>query len=210
MRDLLTGRQRLVRRTKGRARKRWRMALRRRFGNPASPPGEAACEMPLHVRPFGGEDAVHHAVPDCAVSPGLVMADHAVLPCAEPFDGSLGGKVEVVGPKADDLAAQRLEGMCRAGATCRRCSRGCAASCCVPGVADLHPVDWRLRRRDTGCCPRWRRSPARGRPRAACCLRAGPRVRRQCTQRLFRPGYGGEPELPQPAIRGGGGQCHRW
>lgn len=65
--------------------------------------------MPLHVRPFAGQDAVHDRIADRAVATGGVMADDAVFLGSEPFDGALGGEVEVVGAQADDLAADSLE-----------------------------------------------------------------------------------------------------
>ena len=77
--------------------------------------------MPLHLRPFGGEDAVHHAVADCPVAPGMVMADHAILAGPECLNRPLGSEVEVVGPKSDDLAPQSLERVPQQEAICRRC-----------------------------------------------------------------------------------------
>lgn len=51
--------------------------------------------MPLHVPPFGGKDAVHHAVTNSPVPPGLVMADHAVLLGAESRDALWEGKLKL-------------------------------------------------------------------------------------------------------------------
>ncbi len=66
-------------------------------------------QVPFHVGPFLHPDAVHHGVTDRPIAPRLMMPDHAVLSCTERGDGLLGCKVEVVGAKADDLAAQLLK-----------------------------------------------------------------------------------------------------
>ena len=50
-----------------------------------------------------------------------VVAEHAVLLRAQRLDGALRAKVEVVGAQADDLAAERLERVRRAGAACTSC-----------------------------------------------------------------------------------------
>src|SRR5580765_2862385 len=72
-------------------------------------PAQPEEEMLFHVGPFVHEDAVHHGVADRAVAPQPVVADHAVLLCAERLDGTLGAEVEVVGAQTDHLAAELFE-----------------------------------------------------------------------------------------------------
>ena len=45
-------------------------------------PGQAEEEVAFHVRPFGGEHAVHDRVANGAIAPRLVVTDDAVLPGA--------------------------------------------------------------------------------------------------------------------------------
>lgn len=72
-------------------------------------PRQTRREVTLHVRPFRGQDAVHHSVPDRAIAPGMVVTNHAVLAGAEGLDGPLRGEIEVVCPQTDDAAAQCFE-----------------------------------------------------------------------------------------------------
>ena len=72
---------------------------------------EPQLEVPSHIRPFRSEDAVHHDVARAAVAPDAELANHAVLLGAERLDGALRTKIEVVGAEADDLTAQRVEGV---------------------------------------------------------------------------------------------------
>ena len=56
-------------------------------------------------------EAVHHGVAHRAVAAQRVVTQHAVLARAQALDGALAREVVVVGAPADQLRAQRLEGM---------------------------------------------------------------------------------------------------
>ena len=162
--------------------------------------------MPLHVRPLGGNDAVHHAVPNRAVAAGLMMAYHAVLPHSQRLDCPLRGKVEVVGPKPHDSTAQRLEGMPEQEQFAGGIHVTTLPACGIPGVADLYSID--LRRNIV--------VPGAAHDSAGAELADGPgeHVAGSLPAQSFgdvRTGLGGlgngrEPELPEPAVRSRSGQ----
>src|SRR6185436_20049099 len=106
-------------------------------------PAQPEEEMLFHVGPFVHEDAVHHCVADGAVAPQPVVADHAVLLCAERLDGTLGAEVEVVGAQTDDFAFQRLESMGKQQKLARGVDVAALKALGVPGVADLDAVGGR-------------------------------------------------------------------
>src|SRR5262245_43325665 len=101
---------------------------------------EAELQVTLHVRPFGGKDAVHDGVANAAVAPRRVMPDHAVLLRAQGLDGTLRAEVEVVGAQADDLAADLFEAMLQQHQLARRVDVAALPALRVPGVADLDAV----------------------------------------------------------------------
>ena len=104
---------------------------------------QARDEVPLHVGPFGGKDAEHHAVANGAVAASLMMAKHAVLLGADPGDRALRRKVEVVGSQPHDLTVQRLERVRQEQQLARRVDVAALPLRPVPGVADLDAIDLR-------------------------------------------------------------------
>src|SRR5688572_19505650 len=100
-------------------------------------------QVALHVRPFGGEHAVHHGVADRAVAPRPVVADHAVLLRAQRLDGALRAEIEVVGAQANDLAVQFLESVLEEQELAGAVHVRTLAARRVPGVAYFHAVGGR-------------------------------------------------------------------
>src|SRR5213593_1022403 len=162
--------------------------------------------MPFHVGPFGGKDAVDHCVTDRSITPGVVVANHAVLLGAKRRDRFLGNEVEVVRSKPDDPARHGLERVAEQQQFAGGVDMTALASRGVPGVADLHPID-------PGNDIVVPRAPH---DLAGLELAHRPRQHMTCLMTLERVGdvagsllglrNGGEPELPKAAVGSGGGQ----
>jgi hypothetical protein len=97
--------------------------------------------MPFDVGPLRYQDAVHHTVSGRPIPARLMVANHAVLFCAEGFDRFLGGEVEVVGPQTDDLATERLERVREQEELARTIDVASLPFRAVPRVPDFDPVD---------------------------------------------------------------------
>src|SRR5512134_1233851 len=104
-------------------------------------PREPPLEMQLHLRPFAREDAVHHDVARRAVAPRAEVPDDAVFLRAESLDRALRREVELVGAKADDLAANRFECVREEQQLAARVDVTALGALRVPRVADLDAVD---------------------------------------------------------------------
>src|SRR4051812_46077875 len=104
---------------------------------------QSQLEIPPHVRPFGGENAVHHDVARAAIATDAEMANDAVLPGAKRLDGALRTEIEIVRAQADHLTAQRVERVAQQQELAGRVDVGALAAATVPGVADFHAVDRR-------------------------------------------------------------------
>src|SRR4051812_49221007 len=98
-------------------------------------------KMSFYVGPFGGQDAVHDTVSHRSVSPGVVMADHAILMRAERFDGSLRCKVEVVGPESNDSTPQRRKPVFKQQQLARGVDPAALPTGRIPGIANLDSID---------------------------------------------------------------------
>ena len=98
-------------------------------------------QMTSDVGPFGGEDAVQDRVSDAAVAPHRMMPQDTVFLGAQPFDRPLRAEIEVVGPQADDLAAERIEGVRQEQQLARPVDGSALPAVAIPGVADLDAVD---------------------------------------------------------------------
>src|ERR1700716_313051 len=95
---------------------------------------ESKLQMAFDVGPFCHQDAVHHTVPSRPIPTRLMVANHAVLFCADGFDGFLGGEVEVVGPEPDDFATERLERVREQKEFARAIDMASLPSHAIPGV----------------------------------------------------------------------------
>src|SRR5260221_78251 len=107
--------------------------------------GEAELEVATPIGPFRGENAVHHDIARATVAADAEVANHAVLLGAEGFDRALRAEIEIIGPEADDLAAERVEGVAEEEQLAGGVDVGALATLPVPRVADFHALD---RRRD--------------------------------------------------------------
>src|SRR5262245_32251837 len=125
-------------------------ALRRPQHSPATAkksPGrglvsvEPQAKMPPDVGPFAGQHAIHHAVANRAVAPGMVMANDAVLLRTQRFDRSLRSEVEVVGAQPHDLASERLKGVLEQQELAHRVDVRSLPSAGIPRVSDLDAID---------------------------------------------------------------------
>src|SRR5439155_9789554 len=96
-----------------------------------------------------GQHAVDHGVAHRAVAAQRVVADDAVLLCAERLDRALRAEIEVVGPQAYDLAFQSLERVSEEKELTSRIHVAALTALCIPGIADLDPI----RRRDDVVIP---------------------------------------------------------
>ena len=102
---------------------------------------DARLEVALHVGPLTSENAEHDAVAHGAVASCLMVSKDAVLLRAEGRDRSLRGEVEVVGAKADNSAAQRIEGMAEQETLARGVDMAALPTAGVPRVTDLDTID---------------------------------------------------------------------
>src|SRR5580692_4341151 len=72
---------------------------------------QAQLQMPFRIRPFGGQQAVHHAIADSSVAARVMVAQDAIFLGAQGFDRALRPKIEIIRAPADDFAAHGFEGM---------------------------------------------------------------------------------------------------
>src|SRR5438876_174348 len=77
------------------------------------------------------------------VAPAGVIATHAVLLRDERFAPELVAKIEVVGAQADDLAAERFEGVAQQQQLAGGVEVCALATASVPGVANFDALDRR-------------------------------------------------------------------
>src|SRR4051812_15755414 len=168
--------------------------------------GKPRQQMPFHVWPFESQDAVHNAVSHRTVSPGVMMADNAVLMRAERFNSALRCKVEVVGPESNDSTPQALESVFQQQQLARSVDPAALPAGRIPGVADLDSID--LGRDVVVAGASYNRirlhlphGPGQHMtgPLTLECIGNVPRG-------LLRTGHRGKPELPELAIGSGGGQ----
>ena len=165
--------------------------------------GEAQLEMPLHVRPFVRQDAVHHGVAHRPVAARRVVADHAVLPGAERLDRPLRGEVEVVRAQAHHLAAEGIERVSQQEPLARGVDVGPLPAPTVPGVADLDPIHVGDDVVIAGAADDETGRELTHRPgQHVPGLLAGERAR-DVAVRLLRLRNRREPELPEAPVRGG-------
>src|ERR1043166_2231262 len=166
----------------------------------AAVPRQARLEVPLHVRPFHGQNAVDDRVTDAAVAARVMVANHAVLLGTKCGDGTLTGEIEVIGPQTHNRAAEALEGVAQQEELARRVHMAPLPAGRVPRVADLHAIDCR----DNIVVP----GTPDERPRAQFTHDpwehvAVPLAREgvgNIGRRLVRTRDGGEPELPEPTV----------
>src|SRR6185436_11746577 len=163
-------------------------------------PREPAFEMQLDLGPLAREDTVDDDVARGAVAPRPEVPHDAVFLRAERLDRALRREVELVGAKADDLAAELLEGMREQQQLAARVDVAALPALRVPRVADLDAVDVGDDVVETRAADdRTRRDIAHGpRQHAAFAL---PRERGlDIGLRFGRRRHGREPELPQRAV----------
>ena len=93
--------------------------------------------MAAHCRPFVVDDGEHHGVARRTVGVALVVAQHAILFCAQPRDGGARGMVEPTGFETDANAAHRLERMPQQQQLGFSIQAAALHAPLVPGVADV-------------------------------------------------------------------------
>src|SRR4051812_16878485 len=168
--------------------------------------GKPRQQMPFHVWPFESQDAVHNAVSHRTVSPGVMMADDAVLVRAERFNGSLRCKVEVVGPESNDSTPQGVESVFQQEQLTRSVDPAALPAGRIPGVADLDSIDLGGNVVVAGASYNRIRLHL---PHGPGQHMAGPLTFERIGDvplGLVRSGHRGKPELPEPAVGSGGGQ----
>src|SRR6185503_18383132 len=169
-------------------------------GTARAVPREPASEMQLDLGPLAREDAVDDDVARGAVAARPVVTDDAVFLRAERLDRALRREVELVGAKADDLAAELLESVREQQQLATRVDVAALPALRVPRVADLDAVDVGYNVVEARAADdRARREIAHGpRQHAAFAL---PRERGlDVGFRLGGRRHGREPEIPQRAV----------
>jgi hypothetical protein len=104
-------------------------------------PLQAKFQMALHVGPLAEKDAVHVRIAHSTVLARHVVTDHTVLLRTQRLDRLLRAKIEIVGPQADDPAAERLERVSEQHELAGGIHAASLPTLRIPGVADLDAID---------------------------------------------------------------------
>ena len=72
---------------------------------------QAKFEVPLHVWPFAGKDAVHNTIAHRPIAAHPMVAKNSIFFCSQRFDGTLGSKVEIVCAQSNDFTSECFKRM---------------------------------------------------------------------------------------------------